>query len=64
MLSQIVDKCCDTDTKTQMSEMKKQNSLVKMDETVRKIILILKGRNYQSGARIDFFDDVTESNNV
>lgn len=61
MYKEIANKCCYPEVKESFVALMNNKNLVKMEDSVAKLIFILRGQCYQSGDRIDFYDDVDNS---
>jgi len=49
---------CDEGTRKYFVEAKEKETLVKPDDTARKLVEIVCGGKYESGAHVDYFDEV------
>lgn len=48
--------CCFPDVIENFRDLKTENRLVKVEDSIGKLINILKEQNYENGATIDYFD--------
>jgi sepiapterin reductase len=49
---------CDEDTKTYFVDAKNNSTLVNPDDTAVKMVTILEKGDYESGAHVDYFDEM------
>lgn len=61
MYMDIAKNCCNSEIKNSFMEMRNAKKLVKVEDSVSKLIFILKEQCYQNGRHIDFYDEVHPS---
>ena len=60
MYKMVISQCCYADVIENFRNMKAMNRLVKVQDTIGRLISILKEQNYESGATIGYFSSLDD----
>lgn len=61
MYMDVAKNCCNSEMKNNFMEMRNAKKLVKVEDSVAKLILILKEQCYENGRHIDFYEEIHPS---
>lgn len=58
MLRTIAETSADDDTRKSMSDTRRERKQLTTDQTVNRLVGVLKDQKYKSGDHVDYFDEV------